>query len=209
MFRKKSNVVEEKNDFKNKFKGLVNKFCQLFKYKEIKKVKDTTSQYHDYLTEFKVKSVGITNCENNVVVDKNNNEYVILKFEFLRANGVNTTQTNANLDALRLIENEVNNKAKDIYLREAKDELATNIKYYKYLLEREERVNYRESLEERLMQMEYLNKIEQKTHYGLIENRNIKDVIMSYSRVFDVHVLDKKEIVQFLKKLNNDWGTQI
>lgn len=161
------------------------------------------SEHHDYLTEKKIKLMGVNRHENNVFIDVNNFKYKIVKLNFKDKNGMSKEINIENNQKLNNAISQLSNKTKFIYLKEKKNSLDSNIEYYMSLYENEDNLNYKRSLIERIENMRWANTVEQVSCYAFIEDDSFDHIISVLSDVYAVEILRERQALMVVKALNN------
>lgn len=161
------------------------------------------NRYHTFLTEQKIKVMGVNRSDQGVFVDIRGWKYKIVKLEFLQQNGSSEEITVSNRMKLNQVISQLMGKCKFTWLKESKNSLDKNIQYYMELAEKETNVAILESLIERLEIMRSANKWKQISFYAFVSYDNFDSIIELLSSVYAVDILDERKAEQVLCMLGN------
>lgn len=190
----------------NKKKSIVNAFKRLFSLYKHKEKADIIehNKNHNYLTIKKVKMLGFKDIQNNILIDKNNVRYKVIRLSFLSQNGLSKETEYMNHKYLIELTEKVWNKKKYIYFKEKKANLTRNIKYYEKLNETEVNPIFKQARKERIQEMRYFEKIENISLFLLLEYKDFENVLNMYGAIFKCDVLENEQLTDCLRMLVNE-----
>lgn len=182
------------------------KLKKIFSYKGVK-VRDTGALYTKYLTKRKYKLMGVKfiniDLEYPVIVDKFNNEYVIIECKLRKRNKINDEDESINYSQLNNALDNIESPVKTFILTENTNLMKDNIDFIENLYHECQNVEIEKHLAEELGYARELNQYGESSEYKFILYRELQNVLDKLCIVYNVHILNYEETVDRLFKIHN------
>lgn len=192
--------------FKEKIKEIKKKVISFYTFKGVK-VRDKGTLYAKYLNKRKYSLMGLKSIDDKgeyaTVIDKNKNEFFIVKLTLKKQNGLNKQIDNRNYNMVIDMLDKVENLAKIVSISEKVNELKSNIEVADglYLAEKDEEI--RADILDRKLYLEELNEHGEERNYMFIQLVDMERVLEAMNDVYYYKVLNHEEVKELLFQLNN------
>ncbi len=177
-----------------------------FQYKDIT-VKKSNDRYCKYLTKKRYRLMGIKKIieheEYASFIDRNKQEFVVVKTSLKKQNGTNETTDAENYKLVTDALDDIKDKCKIILKANQMERLNPNLDYvYRmYVSEKDEEI--KKDILERIKYMEVLNRRGEMLSFLYVKKKDVKEVLLKLEVPFQCEILNKEKLKEFMFSLLN------
>lgn len=170
---------------------------------EVKIKKTNPEEKQEYLLKESVRSSGVIDLQDSMIVTQEDERYQIYECSYLEANGIDYSIDERNEEKMNELIKTLQGKFKIQFVFKKKNILDENIAYFEKRVKEETNEGLKSRMEERIEVMKFHNQIRYTTMYLYV----IEDLVSNFEKLaptfLKIRKVQEKELEVLLRELNN------
>lgn len=170
---------------------------------EVKIKKTNPEEKQEYLLKESVRSSGVIDLQDSMIVTQEDERYQIYECSYLEANGIDYSIDERNEEKMNELIKTLQGKFKIQFVSKKKNNLDENIAYFEKRVKEETNEGLKARMEERIEVMKFHNQIRYTTMYLYVA----EDLVGNFEKLaptfLKIRKVQEKELEVLLRELNN------